>query len=84
MDVVSYGCSLHDDDSYHLIRSYENEGHRLASQEVFYSSSEWRQGPRAEIVSRILVSTMTVMTLTQEAVDTVRLSRVLDSVVDLA
>lgn len=80
MDVVSYGCSLHDDDSYHLIRSYDNEGHRLASQEAFYSSAEWQQGPRAEIVSRIEVSTTTVMVLTQEAVEAIRLSRALHNV----
>lgn len=75
VDVVSYGGSLHDDDSYHLIRSYESESHRQASQDLFYSSTEWKQGPRAGIISRIEVSTKTVMALTQDAIDTIRASR---------
>jgi hypothetical protein len=74
MDVVSYGGSLHDDDSYHLIRSYESENHRHASQDLFYSSADWKQGPRADIISRIEVTTTTVMTLTQEAIDAIRAS----------
>jgi hypothetical protein len=75
MDVVSYGGSLHDGDSYHLIRSYESESHRLASQDIFYASTAWRHGPRADIISRIEVSTMTVMALTQDAIDAIRASR---------
>lgn len=74
MDVVSYGGSLHDDDSYHLIRAYESESHRLASQDLFYASTAWKQGPRADIISRIEVSTMTVMRLAQDAVDAIRAS----------
>lgn len=74
MDVVSYGGSLHDGDSYHLIRSYESESHRLTSQDIFYASAAWRQGPRADIISRIEVSTMTVMSLTQDAIDAIRAS----------
>lgn len=80
MDIVSYGCSLHNDDSYHLIRSYESESHRQVSQDLFYSSTDWKQGPRADIISRIEISTTTVMTLTQEAIDAIRFSRALDNV----
>jgi hypothetical protein len=75
MDVVSYGGSLHDDDSYHLIRSYESESHRISSQDVFYASAAWRQGPRADIISRIEVSTVTVMVFAQDAIDAIRASR---------
>lgn len=74
IDVVSYGGSLHDCDSYHLIRSYESESHRLASQDTFYTSAAWKQGPRADIISRIEVSTTTVMELTQDVIDTIRAS----------
>ena len=74
MDVVSYGGSLHDDDSYHLIRAYESESHRLASQDTFYASDAWKQGPRADIISRIEVSTTTVMSLTQDAIEAIRAS----------
>ena len=75
MDVVSYGNSLHDCDSYHLIRAYESESHRLASQDVFYASAAWKQGPRADIIRLIEISTTTVMALTQDVIDAIRASR---------
>lgn len=74
MDVVSYGCSLHDSDSYHLIRSYESESHRQVSQAVFYASAAWKQGPREDIISRIETSTTIVMALAQDAIDAIRAS----------
>ncbi|AEV60051.1 MULTISPECIES: NIPSNAP family protein [Pseudomonas] len=72
IDVVSYGCSLHDSDSYHLIRSYESESHRQVSQEAFYASAAWKQGPREDIINRIEISTTTVLALAQDAIDAIR------------
>lgn len=46
VDVVAYGPSLHDEDSYFLIRAYSSVEERQRSQEAFYGSAEWRQGPR--------------------------------------
>jgi hypothetical protein len=74
IDVISYGCSLHDCDSYHLIRSYERENYRLASQDIFYASAAWKQRPRADVISRIEVSITTVMALTQDVMDAIRAS----------
>lgn len=74
IDVVSYGSSLHDCDSYHLIRSYESESHRQVSQDVFYASDAWKQGPRVDIISRIEISTTTVMALAQDVIDAIRAS----------
>ena len=74
IDVVSYGSSLHDCDSYHLIRSYESESHRQVSQDAFYASAAWKQGPREDIISRIEISTTTVMALAQDAIDAIRAS----------
>ena len=74
MDVVSYGSSLHDCDSYHLIRSYGSESHRQVSQDTFYASAAWKQGPREDIISRIEISTTTVMALTQDVIDAIRAS----------
>ena len=74
IDVVSYGSSLHDCDSYHLIRSYESESHRQVSQDVFYASDAWKQGPREDIISRIEISTTTVMALAQDVIDAIRAS----------
>jgi hypothetical protein len=50
VDVVAFGPSPHDSTSYYLIRAYENLAERQLSQEAFYSSADWRQGPREKIV----------------------------------
>jgi hypothetical protein len=74
MDVVAYGQSLHDADSYYLIRSYENREHRSASQDAFYSSSVWRQGPREAIIALIEADTNIVLWLTAESLQVLRQS----------
>src|SRR5215216_5583384 len=53
VDVVAYGPSLHDPDSYYLMRRYDSLAHREESENAFYGSDEWRQGPREAIVSLI-------------------------------
>ena len=53
VDVVSYGPSRHDEDSYYLIRRYDSLDQREESENAFYSSDEWRHGPRQAIVSLI-------------------------------
>lgn len=51
--VVAFGPSLDDEDSYYLIRAYPSLEEPQASQDAFYGSDEWRNGPREAIVSRI-------------------------------
>ena len=46
VDVVAFGPSPHDDNSYYLVRAYDSLEHRQSSQDAFYGSPEWRQGPR--------------------------------------
>lgn len=41
VDVLDYGKSLHDENSYFLIRKYKNLKEREESQSAFYSSEEW-------------------------------------------
>jgi hypothetical protein len=53
VDVLAYGPSLDDEDSYYLIRAYGSLAERQRSQNAFYGSDEWRHGPREAIVSRI-------------------------------
>jgi hypothetical protein len=53
VDVVAFGPSLHDDDSYYLIRAYASLEDRERSQGAFYGSEEWRRGPRQAIVDCI-------------------------------
>src|SRR3989304_8851880 len=52
-DVVAFGPSPHDDNSYYLIRAYKDLEDRKSSQDAFYGSPDWRQGPREAIVSPI-------------------------------
>lgn len=53
MDVVAYSPSLHDENSYYLIRRFDSLAHRQESEDAFYNSGEWRQGPRESIIALI-------------------------------
>jgi len=63
VDVVAYGASLHDRDSYYLMRSYSSEEDRQRSEDAFYGSDEWRQGPREPILACIESYTTVVLRL---------------------
>jgi hypothetical protein len=43
VDVVAYGPSLHDSDSYYLMRAYPSLEARQKSEDAFYGSDEWKQ-----------------------------------------
>ena len=49
--------SMHSPDHYILIRRYDNLAHRQSSQDAFYASAAWRQGPRDAILACIISST---------------------------
>jgi hypothetical protein len=53
VDVVAYGPSRHDQDTCYLIRHYDTLPQREESEAAFYSSKEWRQGPREAILALI-------------------------------
>jgi ketosteroid isomerase-like protein len=53
VDVVAYGPSMHDDDSYYLMRAYASVGERQRSEDAFYGSDEWKSGPREAILADI-------------------------------
>ena len=53
VDVVAYGPSLGEPDSYFLMRSYASLEDRQQSQDAFYGSHEWRSGPREPILALI-------------------------------
>ncbi len=74
MDVVAFGQSVHDTDSYFLIRAYNSMEHLQLSQDVFYASAVWRQGPRENIIALIVTDTNAVMWLTPHAVEVIRVS----------
>jgi hypothetical protein len=72
VDVVACAPSPHDDDSYYLIRAYRDLAERQASQDDFYGSDEWRQGPRGEILALIESYTSIVLMLDVVAVAALR------------
>lgn len=43
--MVAYGNSLHDADSYYLIRAFESEQQMKGILDDFYASAGWRSGP---------------------------------------
>jgi hypothetical protein len=53
VDVVAYGASPHDQTSYYLMRAYANLDALQKSEDAFYGSDEWRNGPREAILACI-------------------------------
>lgn len=71
IDVVAYGNSLHDADSYYLIRAFDSEEQMKSVLEDFYASAGWRS-PREAIISRIELSLKSVLSLPQSGIDGLR------------
>jgi len=63
VDVVGYGPSLHDADSYYLMRSFASIEERERSEDAFYGSEEWRLGPREAVLADIDSYTTVVVRL---------------------
>lgn len=74
VDVVAFGPSPHDGDTYYLIRAYQSLADRQASQDTFYGSAEWRDGPRAAMVAPIVSYTSIVIEMEPQVVDALRVS----------
>lgn len=72
VDVVAFGPSPHDENSYYLIRAYQSLENRQSSQDDFYGSDEWRKGPREAIVSLIESDTSIVIEMEESVVDALR------------
>ena len=72
MDVVAYGPSLHDQDSYFLMRRFDSLVRREESEDAFYGSDEWKQGPRESIIALIENYTEIVLELEEATIDGLR------------
>ena len=53
VDVVAYGPSLHDQDSYFLMRTFRSVEQRQKDEDAFYGSEEWIKGPRERVLADI-------------------------------
>ena len=51
--VVAHGPSLHDENSYYAIRSFKSLEDRQQTEDAFYSSDDWRKGPRTAMLELI-------------------------------
>jgi NIPSNAP len=72
IDVVAFGPSLHEENSWFLMRSFPSIGDRRAREEAFYGSREWREGPRAAVLDCIESYTTVVMELDSTTIEDLR------------
>src|SRR5882757_2267414 len=52
-DVVAYGPSLHDANSYYVIRRFKSLEDREKSENAYYGSDDWKAGPRDAIMGLV-------------------------------
>jgi hypothetical protein len=72
MDVVAYGRSLHDKNTYYVIRRFDSLAQREQMEDAFYGSNDWRQGPREAMVALIENYTDVVLELDDAEVQALR------------
>lgn len=71
-DVVRYGPSLHDQDSYFVVRRFDTQAQRQADEDAYYASAEWRQGPREALLALMEGYTDVVLEVDEAAVEALR------------
>src|SRR6266508_2358889 len=52
-DVVAHGPSLHDENTYYVIRRYDSLAQREQMEDTYYASDDWRKGPREAMLALI-------------------------------
>jgi len=72
VDVVAYGPSLADADSYFLIRSFPSVEARQKSEDAFYGSDEWKQGIREATLADIVNYTTIVRSVDADTLRSMR------------
>lgn len=74
VDVVAYGPSLHDEDSYFLMRAFEGVEQRQKAEDAFYDCEEWIKGPRERVLADIDSYTTIVIHLDEATLQGLRQS----------
>ncbi len=72
MDVVAFGRSDHEHESFYLIRAYNDRAHLEEQQDAFYSSDAWRNGPREPLIACIDDYLNTLVWLSEQGVEDLR------------
>src|SRR5512133_536271 len=52
-DVVAHGPSLHDENTYYVVRCYDSLTQREEMEDSYYASDDWRKGPREAMLASI-------------------------------
>ena len=74
MDVVSFGPSPHEPDTYYLVRAYDDLADRNAQQAAFYGSEEWKRGPRDAVLPLVESFLNTLLVLSPASIEDLRRS----------
>jgi hypothetical protein len=72
MDVIANGPSLHDENTYFVIRRFDSLTQREQVEDAFYDGDDWRLGPREALVALIENYTDIVLELDDVAVQGLR------------
>jgi hypothetical protein len=72
IDVVGAGPSLDDPNGYVLLRAFADLADRQRSEDGFYASPAWRQGPREAIIEKIAVYMDAVLEVDEPTIDGLR------------
>lgn len=72
IDVVAYGPSLLDEDTYYVMRRFDSLAQRQESEDAFYASDDWRKGPREAILGMIETLSQFVLELDEATVQALR------------
>jgi hypothetical protein len=72
IDVVAFGRSMHDQDAWYLMRAFSSVAERQASEDAFYGSREWVEGPRAAVLDCIDSYTTLVVELDGATIEGLR------------
>ena len=72
IDVVAAGPSLGDPNGYYLIRAFDDLAHRQRSEDDFYGTAEWRDGPREPVLALIDTYIDLVLELDEPTIDGLR------------
>jgi NIPSNAP len=51
IDVLTHGPSRHDENTYYVIRRFDSLAQREQIEDAFYSSDDWKTGPREALMS---------------------------------
>ncbi len=72
IDLVFFGLSEVDSDSFIAMRAFDSFDERQAKEDAFYSSDQWQSGPRETILSMIENYHDVTITMNSVAIEALR------------